>query len=150
MTTVLVLAERDSSNGTVKKTTLELLTLARRLGEPQVVWFGDQGSEAASVLGEYGASAVHVVGGQDMADHPVVPIVDVLQALVAELDAKAVLVPSSADGKEAAGRLAVRIGSGVITDAVDINESGVATQSVFGGSTVVHSTVTHGFTIRSL
>ena len=51
MTTVLVLAERDSSNGTVKKTTLELLTLARRLGEPQVVWFGDQGSEAASVLG---------------------------------------------------------------------------------------------------
>ena len=98
MTTVLVLAERDSSNGTVKKTTLELLTLARRLGEPQVVWFGDQGSEAASVLGEYGASAVHVVGGQDMADHPVVPIVDVLQDLVAELDAKAVLVPSSADG----------------------------------------------------
>ncbi len=51
MTTVLVLAERDSSNGTVKKTTLELLTLARRLGEPQVVWFGDQGSDAASVLG---------------------------------------------------------------------------------------------------
>ena len=150
MTTVLVLAERDSSNGTVKKTTLELLTLARRLGEPQVVWFGDQGSEAASVLGEYGASAVHVVGGQDMADHPVVPIVDVLQALIAELDAKAVLVPSSADGKEAAGRLAVRIGSGVITDAVDINESGVATQSVFGGSTVVHSTVTHGIGIYTV
>jgi electron transfer flavoprotein alpha subunit len=115
-----------------------------------VVWFGDQGSEAASVLGEYGASAVHVVGGQDMADHPVVPIVDVLQALVAELDAKAVLVPSSADGKEAAGRLAVRIGSGVITDAVDINESGVATQSVFGGSTVVHSTVTHGIGIYTV
>ena len=85
MTTVLVLAERDSSNGTVKKTTLELLTLARRLGEPQVVWFGDQGSEAASVLGEYGASAVHVVQGQDMADHPVVPIVDVLQGVSSAL-----------------------------------------------------------------
>ena len=124
--------------------------MARRLGEPQVVWFGDQGSEAASVLGEYGASAVHVVKGQDMADHPVVPIVDVLQALVAELDATAVLVPSSADGKEAAGRLAVRIGSGVITDAVDISESGVATQSVFGGSTVVHSTVTHGIGIYTV
>ena len=150
MTTVLVLAERDSSNGTVKKTTLELLTLARRLGEPHVVWFGDQGSEAASVLGEYGASAVHVVKGQDMADHPVVPMVDVLQALVTELDATAVLVPSSADGKEAAGRLAVRIGSGVITDAVDISESGVATQSVFGGSTVVHSMVTHGIGIYTV
>ncbi|MCH1403199.1 MAG: electron transfer flavoprotein subunit alpha/FixB family protein, partial [Candidatus Nanopelagicales bacterium] len=62
----------------------------------------------------------------------------------------AVLVPSSADGKEAAGRLAVRIGSGVITDAVDINESGVATQSVFGGSTVVHSTVTHGIGIYTV
>ena len=150
MTTVLVLAERDSSNGTVKKTTLELLTLARRLGEPHVVWFGDPGSEDASVLAEYGASAVHVVKGQDMADHPVVPMVDVLQALVPELDATAVLVPSSADGKEAAGRLAVRIGSGVITDAVDISESGVATQSVFGGSTVVHSMVTHGIGIYTV
>jgi len=150
MSTVLVLAERDASSGVVKKTTLELLTLARRLGEPAAVWFGDGAADAAATLGEYGATAVYAAEGADMSDHPVVPIVDVLAALVTEVDPAAVLVPSSADGKEAAGRLAVRIGSGVITDAVDIDASGVATQSVFGGSTVVHSKVTRGVPIYTV
>jgi electron transfer flavoprotein alpha subunit len=58
-----------------------------------------------------------------------------------------VLVASTVEGKEIAGRLAVRIGSGVITDAVELAgapEGIVATQSVFGGSTVVHSQVVTG------
>jgi len=55
-----------------------------------------------------------------------------------------VLIASTADGKEVAGRLAVKTTSGIITDAVDVSADLVATQSVFGGSTVVHSQVTHG------
>jgi electron transfer flavoprotein alpha subunit len=151
MAPVLVLTEHERESGSVKKTTLELLTLARRLGEPVCVWFGSGADAAAETLGEYGATAVYVAGAQEMTDHPVVPIVDVLADLVASLSPAAVLVPSSADGKEAAGRLAVRTGSGVITDAVDIDSDGVATQSVFGGSTIVHSTVLTGtpiYTVR--
>lgn len=152
MAPVLVMAERDSASGATKKTTFELLTLARRLGEPVVVWFGEGGAQAAESLGEYGAQAVYVADGSDIVDHPVAPMVDVLASLVAELSPAAVIVPSSADGKEVAGRVAVRTGSGVITDAVDIDSRGVATQSVFGGSTVVHSKVTTGvpiYTVRS-
>ena len=152
MAPVLVMAERDSASGAAKKTTFELLTLARRLGEPVVVWFGEGGAQAAESLGEYGAQAVYVADGSDIVDHPVAPMVDVLASLVAELSPAAVIVPSSADGKEVAGRVAVRTGSGVITDAVDIDSRGVATQSVFGGSTVVHSKVTTGvpiYTVRS-
>ena len=152
MAPVLVMAERDSASGATKKTTFELLTLARRLGEPVVVWFGDGGAQAADSLGEFGAQAVYVADGSDVVDHPVAPMVDVLASLVDELSPAAVIVPSSADGKEVAGRVAVRTGSGVITDAVDIDSSGVATQSVFGGSTVVHSKVTKGvpiYTVRS-
>lgn len=152
MAPVLVLAEHDAANGAVKKVTLELLTLARRLGEPAAVWFGAGSSDALDLLGEYGASTVYVADSAGVTDHPVVPMVDVLAALVADVSPAAVLVPSSADGKEVAGRLAVRTGSGVITDAVDIDASGVATQSVFGGSTVVHSKVTAGtpiYTVRS-
>jgi electron transfer flavoprotein alpha subunit len=151
MAPVLVLAERDATNGAVKKTTAELLTLARRLGEPAVVWIGEGSADALATLGEFGAQTAYVAEGPEVTDHPVVPMVDVLASLVSELSPAAVLVPSSADGKEAAGRLAVRVGSGVITDAVDIDSNGVATQSVFGGSTVVHSTVTHGtpiYTVR--
>jgi len=151
MAPVLVLAEHDRDSGAVKKTTLELLTIARRLGEPVCVWFGSGADQASATLGEYGASAVYAADSAEMIDHPVVPMVDVLTALVEQLEPSAVLVPSSADGKEVAGRLAVRISSGVITDAVDIDEQAVATQSVFGGSTIVHSKVTTGtpiFTVR--
>jgi electron transfer flavoprotein alpha subunit len=144
MAPVLVLTEHEANSGSVKKTTLELLTLARRLGEPAAVWFGSGSADALGTLGEFGASTVFVADSAELGDHPVVPMVDVLAALVAEHAPAAVIVPSTADGKEVAGRLAVRIGSGVITDAVDIDGQAVATQSVFGGSTVVHSKVTHG------
>lgn len=152
MAPVLVLVEHDATNGAVKKASLELLTLARRLGEPAAVWFGAGSEGALDLLGEFGAGTVYVADAADVTEHPVVPMVDVLAALVAEVSPAAVLVPSSADGKEVAGRLAVRTGSGVITDAVDIDASGIATQSVFGGSTVVHSKVTTGtpiYTVRS-
>ena len=152
MAPVLVLVEYDAPSGAVKKSTLELLTLARRLGDPVAVWCGEASEQATEVLGEFGASSLYVAQGSDIVDHPVAPAVDVLAHLVSQLSAAAVLVSSSADGKEIAGRLAVRIGSGVITDAVDINAEGVATQSVFGGSTVVHSKVTTGvpiYTVRS-
>jgi electron transfer flavoprotein alpha subunit len=67
-----------------------------------------------------------------------------LAKLVAEKSPSAVLIPSSADGKEIAGRLAVAIDSGVITDAVAVSSDVVATQNVFGGATIVHSRVSKG------
>jgi electron transfer flavoprotein alpha subunit len=65
----------------------------------------------------------------------------------------AVLLPSGAEGKEIAGRLAIRTGSGLITDATDVTSSGdglLAEQPVFGGSTVVRSRVTTGTPIITL
>jgi electron transfer flavoprotein alpha subunit len=140
---VLVLVEQ--ADGVVKKVTSELLTLARRLGEPSAVWVGPGFDDAAAVaLGEFGASTVYVAGDASLRKHPVAPVAEALAQLVAEKAPVAVLIASTADGKEAAGRLAVRANSGVITDAVDVTADLVATQSVFGGSTVVHSTVTTG------
>ncbi len=147
---VLVLVEQ--TDGTVKKVTSELLTLARRLGEPSAVWVGAGCDDAAlAALGEYGAATVYVAGDAALAKHPVAPVAEVLAQLVAEKSPTAVLIASTADGKEIAGRLAVKADSGVITDAVDVDAALVATQSVFGGSTVVHSSVTRGtpiFTVR--
>ena len=150
MSEVLVLVEQQ--DGVVKKVTSELLTLARSLGTPSAVWVGPGYSDAASAaLAEFGAVTVYVAGDASFADHPVAPKADVLAQLVSEKSPSAVLVASTADGKEAAGRLAVRTNSGVITDAVAVSTDLVATQSVFGGSTVVHSKVTSGtpiFTVR--
>ena len=143
MAPVLVLV--DHADAQVRKVSIELLTLARTAGEPHAVWVGGGLDDAAlAALGEYGAVAVHVAADDAMGRHPVAPAAEVLAALVGELSPAMVLLPSTADGKEIGGRLAVKLGSGIITDAVEVNADGVATQSVFGGSTVVHARVTTG------
>ena len=151
MAQVLVLV--DQVDGVVKKSTTEVLTLARRIGEPVAVWIGSEpDASALAALGEFGAGTVAVAADPALLAHPVAPKADVLAALVAERSPAAVLVTSSAEGKEVAGRLAVRTGSGIITDAVDVSADLTATQVVFGGSTIVHSKVTQGtpiITVRS-
>ena len=63
---------------------------------------------------------------------------------MSEKSPQALLISSSARGKEIAARVAVRTNSGLITDAIDFSNSMIATQSVFGGSFTVHSRVSHG------
>ena len=140
MAEILVLV--DHVDGNVKKVTFELLTLARSLGEPSAVWIGP-GADVAP-LAEYGAEKVYVADAPELVDHVVAPKAEVLASLVASASPAAVLVASSAEGKEVAARLAVRTGSGVITDAVAVSPDLQATQLVFGGATIVTSQVTKG------
>jgi electron transfer flavoprotein alpha subunit len=143
MSEILVLVEH--ADGAVKKVTLELLTLARSLGTPAAVWLGKGASaESVAALGEYGADKVYVVESSDLDDFLVAPKAEALAKVLAESGAAAVLIPSSAEGKEIAGRLAIKAGSGVITDAVGVAADFSATQSVFGGSTIVTSRVSTG------
>lgn len=143
MAEILVLV--DHLDGGVKKVTLELLTLARSLGSPSAVWLGGGASDAAiAQLGEYGAVHVYVADSADLDDYLVAPKAETLAALIADKSPAAVLIASSAEGKEIAGRVAVKTDSGVITDAVGIGADLIATQSVFGGSTVVKSKITTG------
>ena len=142
MAEILVLV--DHIDGSVKKTTLELLTLARSLGEPSAVFVGSGIDSATATLAEYGAANVYVADAAELSDHVVAPKAELLAQLVAEKSPAAVLITSTAEGKEIAGRLAIKTGSGVITDAVGVTADLVATQSIFGGSTIVQSKVTHG------
>jgi electron transfer flavoprotein alpha subunit len=151
MSEILVLTAHDGDS--VKKVTLELLTLARRFGEPAAVWLGPGADAARERLAEYGAAKVYVAAGDGMTDYVAGPATEVLAALVAQASPAAVLVPSTADGKEVAGRLAVKIGSGVLTDAVDLADDGgtlVAEQSIFGGAIIVKSKVTMGIPIVTI
>jgi len=145
MSEILVVV--DHVDGEVKKTTSELLTLARRLGEPSAVFFGSGVDAAKEALAKYGAAKVYVVEDPAINEYLVAPKAEALAQLVEATSPAAVLLPSYAEGKEVAGRLAIKTGSGVITDAVDI-EAGdggpVATQSVFAGNYTVQSRVTKG------
>lgn len=142
-----VLVYVDHVDGAVRKPTLELLTLARRVGEPVAVALGAGAADTAATVAEYGAVRVLTADAPEFADYLVVPKVDALHAAYQAVNPAAVLFPSSAEGKEIAARLAVRIGSGIITDAVDLEagaEGPVATQSVFAAAYTTKSRVTKG------
>ncbi|MDQ1012141.1 electron transfer flavoprotein alpha subunit [Streptomyces sp. V4I23] len=146
-----VLVYVDHVDGAVRKPTLELLTLARRIGEPVAVALGSGAENTAAALAEHGAVKVLTADAPEFTEYLVVPKVDALQAAYEAVSAggslAAVLVPSSAEGKEIAARLAVRIGSGIITDAVDLEagaEGPVATQSAFAASFTTKSRITKG------
>ncbi|MFF1795743.1 electron transfer flavoprotein subunit alpha/FixB family protein [Kitasatospora sp. NPDC058263] len=147
MAEILVLV--DHADGVVRKPALELLTLARRIGEPSAVVLGAGAAAAdlAAKAGEFGAAKVYVADGAEFADQLVVPKVDALAQIAKATGAAAVLVTSSGEGKEVAARVALRIGSGIITDAVDLRagaDGPVATQAVFAASYTVDSRVSNG------
>ena len=145
MSEVLVLV--DHVDGTVRKSTLELLTIARRLGEPSAVFIGPGLEEARDTLARYGAQKVYGVDAPELTDYLVAPKAELLAQLVGSASPAAVLISSSTEGKEIAARLSIKTSSGLITDAVDVQSGpdGVqTTQSVFAGSYTVTATITHG------
>jgi len=142
MSEVLVLVEHDG--GDVKKVTHELLTLASQIGDPAAVVVGAGADKAVETLAGFGASKVYVASDTDLDAYVVTPKVAALQAAVEQAAPSAILIASTAEGKEVGGRLALRLGSGIVTDAVSVSSDLVSQQSVFGGSTVVTSKVTNG------
>src|SRR3954449_4681099 len=152
MAEVLVLVELNPAAGGPRKTTLEALTAARALGEPSAVVIGAPGTAASlkDALAEYGAVKVYVAESPEVEEYLVAPKAEVLAQLVGEKSPAAVVIPSSPEGKEVAARLAVKTGSGFLTDVTEIAADGTATQVAFAGQTIVHSKVTAGTPIYTL
>ncbi|GAA2162920.1 electron transfer flavoprotein subunit alpha/FixB family protein [Actinomadura napierensis] len=142
MAEILVLV--DHVDGEVKKVTLELLTLANKLGEAAAVWVGPGADGAKDKLGEYGAGKLYVAADEELTSYVVAPKAALLAQLVADKSPAAVLVSATAEGKEVAGRLAVKTGSGVLTDVVDVTDGFVAEHSIFGGGIIAHAKVKTG------
>lgn len=137
MSEVLVLV--DQVDGEVKKVTFELLTAARALGEPSAVVVGTPGTagKVKESLASYGAAKVYVAESDEASTYLVTPKVDALAAVAGQAAPAAVLVPASAEGKEVSARLAARLGSGLLIDAVGVNSDASVDQSIFGGAFTV-------------
>ena len=152
MAEILVLAEHVDED--VKKVTLELITLARRFGEPSVVWTGPGAEGGQARCAEYGAARMYVVGDAAFDDYVVAPAAALLAQLVAEKSPALVLLAGTAQGKEVAGRLAVKTDSGVLTNVVNLTpgEAGPVaaasrtTRSVNTSGSPFRASAQHGIT----
>ncbi|MCP2287312.1 electron transfer flavoprotein subunit alpha/FixB family protein [Nocardia amikacinitolerans] len=137
MAEVLVLVEH--ADGAIKKVSTELLTAARTLGTPAAVVLGAAGTgeKLADALAAAGAEKIYIAESDDVDNFLVTPKVDVLAGLVESVSPAAVIVAASAEGKEVSGRLAARIGSGLLVDVIGVNADGSAVHSIFGGAFTV-------------
>jgi len=148
MSNVLILV--DSVSGKVSKSTAEIATFAKRIGDVTAVICSSDSAVLIPQLASLSIDKTITCTGVEFEKLSTGAVAAALAAVVAKENPSAVLIASSARGKEIAGRLSVRIESGIITDAIDLDADLVATQSVFGGSTTVHSVVTHGTPIVTI
>ena len=145
MSEVLVLV--DHADGAVKKPTYELLTIAKRLGEPSAVFIGSgaQGAEVAEKVKAYGAEKVYVVDDAQIKGFLVAPKAEALQQLAQQTLARGDPDPVDHRGqgdRRPAGDQA-RVGPDHRRDRRG-RRTARTTQSVFAGNYTVTAKVTHG------
>ncbi|NHT18528.1 electron transfer flavoprotein subunit alpha/FixB family protein [Cellulomonas sp. IC4_254] len=141
MATVLVLLDH-AETGALRGSVLELATAARDLadgGEVHGLWVGDEPVDPAlPVLGRHGVAVVHQVS-TGAVDPRLTPVLgEVLADAVRETGATVLLALSTFENKEAAARLAVATGAGVVTDAAAVERDAegrvVASKTVLAGT----------------
>jgi electron transfer flavoprotein alpha subunit len=129
----------------LSSTSLELLTFARSTGASvSAITWGARGSALAAPAGEYGATTLYDVGDIGVA-LPGVPVAAAIAALVTSVGAPdAILIPTSYDGRDVAGRLSARLDRPVLTNVTGIvDDDGLRTEHpVFGGSQIVRAQFT--------
>lgn len=142
MAEVLVLVEH--ADGAPKKVTTELITAARALGTPSAVVVAAPGTadKLGDALAAAGAEKIYVAESDDAEGFLVTPKVDVLAGLSESAAPAAILVAATAEGKEVSGRLAARIGSGLLIDVIAVNADGSVQHSIFGGAFTVDAKAT--------
>jgi electron transfer flavoprotein alpha subunit len=129
----------------VNTTSLELLTAARGLAERvEAISWGPDPESMAATTGSFGAAALHHVAdvGTGL---PGVPVAAAIAALMERAGAPdAILIPTTYDGRDVAGRLSARLDRPVLTNVIGLADVGGLTSEhgAFGGSLTVNSRFT--------
>ena len=128
----------ELGGGGLRPAVLELCAKARELGGPvEAVALGPGATEAAAVLGEHGATRVFASDDPVFEEHLAQPAVHALQGLIDRHAPSLILFPTTYDSRDVAGRLQVRTGSTLMSNATDVTSAERAGTQIFGGSTTV-------------
>lgn len=154
MSTVVVFIDLLAAASTegLPKSSLELLSLARELGEPSAAVVGELSAQQLSELGGYGVRRIVRSAQAELAEYLVLPKAEFLAQAADELAAQVVLTDNSAEAKEVASRAALLLDAGVITDLVGLSAKLEAQKSVLAGSYLVSaraSSTRAVFTVKS-
>src|SRR5207247_9686756 len=125
--------------GKLNSAVTETMAKARELGDVSVVALGTGAKEAGATLGKHGAKVAYVKEDKVFDDYLAEPATDVMHALQQQDAYDLILFSFTSDSRDIAGRLAARLGTGLISNASDISADGgsvVAQVPYFGGAKV--------------
>jgi electron transfer flavoprotein alpha subunit len=136
----------QATDGKVATITLEILAKARELGDTVEAFYGGPDADAiAGELGAHGATTVHATGDLGGALQGVPVAAAVAAAVQGGNGPDAILLGTTYDGRDVAGRLSVALDAPVVTNVTNLELDGanvVATEPVFGGTTDVKTKAT--------
>lgn len=138
----MVLVFAEASKGHFKKAAFEAVTYGKKVASAlgtdcAALTLGNV--EAAGQLGQYGASTVYNVAGISAFDSQVYAAV--IAEAVKQTGATVVVLSHTSTGKSLAGRLAVRLGAGLVSGANSLpaTDGGFKVKkSVFSGKAIAH------------
>jgi electron transfer flavoprotein alpha subunit len=145
MKVLVFLEQRDNK---LKNSALEALTLARKLADSandvSAILIGEGISPLVEKIKGYGASKVYLADHSALGGYNALNYCAALQEAIVQSGAELVLAPATPMGRDIMPRLAARNDSGIITDAVDIeNRSGtlVALKPMYAGKCLAETTI---------
>lgn len=135
----------EPADGSFTTTSLELLTQARTFGATiTAITWGGQAASLAAIAGEYGATTLFDAGdlGGALAG---APVAGAIASLVASQGAPdLILIPTSYDGRDIAGRLSAKLDRTVLTNVTGVADNGgiVTEHPIFGGTQIAKAQFT--------
>jgi len=131
-----------SSEGKVEPGALENLTKARDLGAGvAAVALGPGATQAAEVVGRYGAETLHASDDAVYTDYIAQPAAHALHQLIQQHRPELILFSLTYDSRDVAGRLQAMTGSTLMSNATDLLGPDYAQTQIFGGSHIVDVTL---------
>jgi electron transfer flavoprotein alpha subunit len=135
----------EEINGSPSPLGLELLTKGRDLGDVTAIYLGTGGDEMFGVLGDHGAASVaHADSGDRLAS---APLAAALAEKAASESPDLILFGQAYTDRDVAGRLAARLGVGVLSNAADVRLTDGAVETdheIFGGAQVATASMSGG------
>jgi electron transfer flavoprotein alpha subunit len=143
MASIWVFVEQDGEQPTTLG--LELLAKARQLGDVTAILLGPGSDTVFATLGQHGAASVlHVASGTRL---PSAPVAAALANRAAADNPDLILLGQAYNDRDIAGRLAARLGVGVLSNANDVRltAGGVETDhEIFGGTQIATASTSPG------
>ncbi|HEX6947037.1 MAG TPA: electron transfer flavoprotein subunit alpha/FixB family protein [Acidimicrobiia bacterium] len=132
----------ESSEGSPASAGLELMSRAREFGDVTAIYLGSTSDDVAGILGDHGASKVLIADAGDRL--PAAPVAAALAARAEADQPQLILFAQTYDSRDVAGRLAARLGVGVLSNAnaVRLTDDGAETDhELFGGTRIATAAI---------